>query len=222
MPDWFWYVVSPLVIGGYFYFQWSQKRKTKSEYDKLARKLGWQYAPTGSSLARKYTGEPFDWGKWDKAEHVFRGTWRNRPLEVFEYSANMKENDRAGDEVTKRRRFQIVSVSLGNKVPDVAIEKRGPIGKISRKLGLRGLETGDAAFDEQYTVTTDDPNFASAMLTGDLRSWLMSDDRSKDNPIRIVDDSVLTWRTGPLELDDIEHRLRFLHDFLAQAPKLPR
>ncbi|KMS92002.1 hypothetical protein ACZ91_06570 [Streptomyces regensis] len=141
---------------------------------------------------------------------------------MFEYSANMKENDRAGDEVTKRRRFQIVSVSLGKKVPNIDIEKRGPIGKLARKLGLRGLETGDTDFDEQYTISTDDPDFASAVVTGDLRSWLMSDGRSKDNPIRIVGDSVLTWRTGPLELDDIEHRLRFLHDFLAQAPKLSR
>ncbi|OLT39038.1 hypothetical protein BJF85_07405 [Saccharomonospora sp. CUA-673] len=217
MPDWFWYVVSPLVIGGYFYFQWTQKRKTKNRYEKLAKKRGWQYDASDSSLARKYRGEPFDWGRWDKAQHVFRGPWRKRQIEVFEYSAAIKENDRAGDEVTRRRQFQVVSLKIPGDFPEVHVEQRGVVGKISQKLGGGGLQTGDERFDAKYAVTTSHPEFASAILTDDMRSWLLSTNQLENNPIRLVGDAILTWRPGPLELGDIEPRLQLLSTFLDHA-----
>lgn len=99
--------------------------------------------------------------------------------------------------------------------------KRCPIwrsvGKLARKAGLRVHETGDSAFDETFSVTADDPATAGKILTDAVRAWLVSDPRSEDTPIRVVGDEVVTWRPGPLELQDVQPRADFLCHLLDRA-----
>lgn len=217
MPDWFWFIVSPLVLIGYGYYHWTQRRKRRDEYGELARRLGWKYAPDDGSLVGRYPGDPFEWGHWRKAEHVFRGTHRGRRLTAFEYSFRMEEFDRAGEERTDRNFYQVIAVGLPAPQPFVEVGPRGFFSRIARSAGFPAEETGDQNFDEAFRVTTENRDFAAAFLTTEVRAWLLADPRAQDNPIRVCGDEIITWRQGELDVADLEHRVDFLCDLLDRA-----
>lgn len=220
MPDWFWFIVSPLVLIGYLYYTWKHKRQTRDTYLTAAEKLGWNYAKSDDGLATAYSGIPFEWGRWKRAEHVFRGTHRSRSVTVFEFSSRLEEFDQAGDERSKRNQYQIVSVKLNSPKPQFDVEPRGFTSRVARKGGFSIAGTGDATFDDRFVVDSEDAEYVSSVLTEEVRQWLLRDKRAEDNPIRVLGDEIVTWRFGVLDLQDFESRVEFLCDLLDRTPQL--
>ncbi|GAA1213488.1 hypothetical protein [Prauserella alba] len=220
MPDWFWFVVSPLVLIGYLYYTWKQKRQTKDTYRTAANRLGWKYTESDEGLANYHSGPPFEWGRWKKAEHVFRGKYRGRSVIVFEFSSRLEEFDKAGDERSKRDHYQIVSIKLNSPKSSFDVETRGFASKVARHSGLANAGTGDTAFDNRFTVESEDNEYVSSVLTEEVRQWLLRDKRADDNPIRVLGDEIVTWRFGMLDLQDVEDRVEFLCDLLERTPRL--
>ncbi|WP_116049102.1 hypothetical protein [Amycolatopsis palatopharyngis] len=220
MPDWVWFIVSPIVLIGYGYYRWQQRKQTRDDYAELAHRLGWDYAPSDDSLVGRYQGQPFDWGRWQKAEHVFRGEHRGYRLTAFEYSFRMEETDRHGDERTERNFYQVITIALTAPKPFLELGPRGFFAGVARSVGWRAEETGDARFDDAFTLDTKDSAFAGAMLSDEVRAWLLSDPRTGDNPVRINGNEILTWRQGELDVSDLEHRVDFLCDLLDRTPSL--
>lgn len=220
MPDWFWFVVSPLVLIGYLYYTWKQKRQTWDSYQTVANRLGWKYAKSDGDLVNHYAGPPFEWGRWQKSEHVFRGTHRGRSVIVFELSSRLEELDKAGEERSKRDRYQIVSVKLNSPKPAFDVEPRGFFSRVARNSVFSNADTGDTAFDNRFTVGSAENEYVLSVLTEEVRQWLLQDKRADDNPIRVIGDEIVTWRFGTLDLQDFEDRVEFLCDLLDKTPRL--
>ncbi|WP_216213092.1 hypothetical protein [Amycolatopsis aidingensis] len=218
MPDWIWWIVAPLVLGGWLYYQWQQKKARRDAYRELAHRLGWQYVDNDRGLAKKYSGRPFDDAEWRSAKHVFRGQYRGRGLTAFEFGFRLEETDRHGDERTETVLYQVIAVKLAGERPWLEVGERGFFGGLLRKAGVHVKDTGDPAFDEVFAVSTDDPAFAEDVLAEDVRAWLRGDGRAQDNPIRVHGDEIITWRRGPLEPADLQPRVDFLNDFLDRVP----
>jgi hypothetical protein len=218
MPDWIWLIISPIVLIGYGYYRWQQHRQTRDEYAELAHRLGWDYVMSDGSLTGHYQGQPFEWGRWPKAEHVFRGEYRSRRLTAFQYSFRMEETDRHGDERTDRNFYQVITIGLPTPMPYLEVGPRGFFVGVARSAGWTAAGTGDARFDDVFTVDTKDPEFAGALLTDEVRAWLLEDPRTDDNPVRICGDEILTWRRGEFDVQDLEHRADFLCDLLDRTP----
>ncbi|OLT40633.1 hypothetical protein BJF85_05680 [Saccharomonospora sp. CUA-673] len=215
MPEWFWYIVSPLVFGGYFYYRWKQKQQTHNEYAEIADKLGWEYVKSDRSYVSRFGRyEPFDDGRFRRAEHVFRGVYRGRPLTVFDFSAVV---DR-GENRTERRHHQVVAVGLPSPQPSLAVGPRGFIGGLAQRIGLSFNETGDEKFDSRYAVTTRDKAFAARFLNDDVRRFLLA--RSSEAVFRIIDDELVVWRRGPLYIDDLEPYADFVNNLLDRVGEL--
>lgn len=214
MPDWIWWVVSPLMLAGWLYYRWQQKRERRDAYSELARQLGWQYSKGDRGLAQKYSGQPFDGARWKNAEHVFRGGYRGRQLTAFEFSFRMEATDRHGDERTETVLYQVLAIRLSEQRPRLEIGERGFFGGLLRSIGVKIKDIGDPAFDEVFAVSTDDLEFANVVLTDDVRSWLLADGRARDTPLRIDGGEIVTWRKGPLDPADLQCRADFLCDLL--------
>ncbi|MCP2237666.1 hypothetical protein LY41_003508 [Prauserella halophila] len=56
MPDWFWFVLSPLMLVVYLYYTWKQEQQTRDSCQAAANRLGWKYAKYGDGLANCYSG----------------------------------------------------------------------------------------------------------------------------------------------------------------------
>ncbi len=214
MPDWFWFVVSPLVFLGYGYYVWQQRRQRRDSYAKVAQRLGWQYVAADRSLLGTYDGDPFEWGHWKKIEHHFTGEHRGRRVTAFEYSSRMKTVNSSGHERTERYFYQVLTVRLPGPHSSLEIEARGFFSRVARALGWPSFETNDPDFDEAFKVSTDDRVFAAKLLTDEVRESLLADPRAQDTPLRINGYELITWRPGNLDVDDLHPRLDFLCDFL--------
>lgn len=220
MPDWFWYIVSPLVLLGYGYYLWQQRRKRREEYSAFATRLGWNYTVKDRSLIGRYRDDPFDRGNWRRAEHVFRGKHGEHPLIAFDYSFRLEETDRTGEARTTRHHYQVVALGIGESKPFLEVAPHGFFSRMAHSPGWPSLETGDEEFDKTIEVTTEDQDFATALLTDDIRKWLLAHARNDGTPIRVVADEVITWRPGSLDVHELSHRVDFLCDLLGKTNHL--
>lgn len=153
MPHWLWYVAAAVVVGIYLYIRWQEKQKTHSDYARLAAKLGWSYEKYSTDYNGRYRQfSPFDGGKRPRADHIFHGSHRGRPLVAFQYSAHFEYSEGTPSE---RKHWQVVVVGLSQEAPTLEIGPRGALGKLARRTGLSN-DTGDDHFDRRYTVKTAD------------------------------------------------------------------
>lgn len=211
MPHWLWYVGAALVVGIYFYITWKEKQKTHSDYAQLAAGLGWRYEKYSTDYNSRYrTYSPFDDGKRPRADHVFRGSHRGRPLVVFQYSADFQYTEGR----SKRQHWQVTVVGMAEEVSTLEVGPRGTLGRIAQRAGL-GQSTGDDYFDRRYSVKTADTDLAARLLNDDVRSLLRR--RKDDANLLIHGTDIVTWREGPLYPDDMEPWADLLNDVLDRA-----
>ncbi|WP_372347771.1 hypothetical protein [Streptomyces sp. KL116D] len=151
------------------------------------------------------------------AWHHMTGEFRGRSFGCFEYRyANpLSGSGRAGG--SKKLTFESVFlVSAPGSGPFLQV---GQPGRMDTLLG-RGPRTllGVPEFDDRFRVGTHDDPFARNLLDGELRAFLLSDDRAPKNPLRVRDDELFTWYTGTLSPQAVEERLNYLCDVLDRIP----
>jgi hypothetical protein len=106
------------------------------------------------------------WGAWRQIDVRIFGATATVPAVFAPADASAKAADRA------KTGFAGVLTNLAVDVPAVVLEPDVLATAFARIPALGRATTGDAAFDARWTVWTDDPSFASALLSPELRTWL--------------------------------------------------
>lgn len=222
MPEWFWYVVSPIFFIGVGVFWLGKKRATMAAHQTEARNRGWDYRAWDLSLAKRFAGGPFDhWGWLRHAENVIEGEYRGRPLTAFEFTyLGKKWTGGAHTERTVVKRIEVVAVELTTSLPSFVLAKRGVLGRMERELAGISNGVGDQEFDTAFAVEPVDE--AGRMLGDGVRAWLLHDDRTRTLPVLVRGTKLATWDERPLAFDEVQRRADFLNDLADQLVKAQR
>jgi hypothetical protein len=109
-------------------------------------------------------------------DEVSWGSWRQIDVRIFGATATVPAVFAPGDTPAAadgaKTGFAGVLTNLGADVPAVVLEPDVLATAFARVPALGRATTGDPAFDARWTVWTDDPSFASAFLSPELRTWL--------------------------------------------------
>lgn len=187
----------------------------------LAHQRGWTYQHTDTGSADRFRGaEPFPRHSFNLAvSDLVAGTFHGRRFCCFEYRRRAPRQGRRGTAQQRRyeyfRVFAVVTPAAG---PRLQVRRAGLGGKLLDRLGAGGLELGDPEFDREFRVTGEDERFARGVLTDGLRRWLLDDPRSRDLPLRIERDELITWQRGRLTAPTVEPALDHLNDVLDRVP----
>lgn len=104
------------------------------------------------------------WGPWQHMNvRVFAAAVRAPNVDGVAPIAGPTTNALAG-----------VFTNLVADVPTVIIEPQVFATLFPRRPTVPRIATGDPAFDDRWTVWTEDPAFAPSILTDDVRAWLLS------------------------------------------------
>ncbi|PSK99897.1 hypothetical protein CLV63_10224 [Murinocardiopsis flavida] len=101
--------------------------------------------------------------------HVLSGNRHGYSTLIYELSVRTGHGDSA-----RTRNYQVVALDLPSPTPTLSLSREGFGSRVLEFLGVHDLRVGDPVFDETYRVETSDAGFAMAVLTPDMRSWLMT------------------------------------------------
>jgi hypothetical protein len=94
---------------------------------------------------------------------LITGNLNGIPVRVDSYTRRHNNNS------TTYTRYQVRYPSTGF---DFELKREGGLTKIVRFFGVKDVEMGDAAFDDAFKITTDDPSRLQQLLTPSVRSGL--------------------------------------------------
>ncbi len=123
-----------------------QHKRTVVAWSEAARRLGLQVESRSSF-----------------SSPLIIGTLNGIPVRVDSYSRRHNNNS------TTYTRYQVRYPSAGF---DFELKREGGLAKIGRFFGIRDVETGDAAFDDAFKVSTSDPARLRQFLTPSVRAGL--------------------------------------------------
>ncbi|MDV6013293.1 hypothetical protein [Haloechinothrix sp. LS1_15] len=242
MPDWFWYIAGPVLLVAVLGYLWYTDRQRSETVKRKAAELDWSYHASDRRYSGRFPGDPFESAWWRRARHVLHGTRGNRPFTAFELVLVRREyRPRRGVRGLRRlssdsdrdyrrrltlRRYQVVLVELPVAVPDLDIARRGFLGRTirsrfglsSKDVDLTGQQIGTEEFDAEFEIATADPEFARRMFTPDACSWLLRSSLSRESPVRIHGNEMVTWREGRINPTDAKKRARYLHELADHVP----
>ncbi|MGJ5752952.1 hypothetical protein FB563_1067 [Streptomyces puniciscabiei] len=221
-------VLMILVVGGLFAFVISmmvraQRSRARGMQERtaairLAQERGWSYQQTTYGTIDRLCGmAPLpNRGHNLRASHYITGEFRGRRFCCFEYTTGtLNINDGPGR--TQPAFWTVFAVTAPAAGPELVVRRPQALDGVTQHGRL--VQLGVPGFDEAFRVFTDDESFARDALTSGVAPFLVTDPRAtKDAPVRLHNDELLTWRRGRLSPADLDERLGYLCDVLDRIP----
>jgi hypothetical protein len=221
-------VLMILVVGGIFALVITMFVRTRrseargiqerAEAIQLAQERGWSYQQATYGVIDRLCGlAPLPIrGRNLLGRHYLTGEFRGRGFCCFEYTTGTLEvNDGPGG--NQPVFWTVFAVTAPGPGPELVVRRPQALDGMTQRG--RVVQLGVPEFDEAFRVITDDEPFARNALTGEVVPFLASDPRAtKDAPIRLHNDELLTWRRGRLSPQDLDERLNYLCDVLDRIP----
>jgi hypothetical protein len=141
------------VVGGIFALilvaAQKQRKRARENLAKLAQRLGLQiHDPEKRSV-------------FQSATTSLSGTFRGRQLRVFSYSTGSGKN---------RTQWCAIASSVNNPSGlTVRISRENVFTRVGRKIGVDDVAVGDAAFDREFYVKSNKPDFIRVALIPEVR-----------------------------------------------------
>lgn len=215
MPDWFWYVVSPVAVLGYLVFYFGARRRSALAVSAGARGRGWDYQLRNRSLSDRYSGWPFT-GVGRRVRNVVTGSHRERPFAAYEFTFRVGMDFKYADDglLRNRCRYQVVSVSHGLEgVPVTEVDgKEGSIASVVKSMVGRLDPAGSDLIERMSATLARRPDGDPDGASRDARSRLQARAHASNVRLRFENGDAVTWRSGPLDLDEVEELLGQLND----------
>ncbi|THV28679.1 hypothetical protein [Glycomyces paridis] len=170
---------------------------------------GFHYWTSEPSALELSAHAPFTSGHARVALDVFRGTHRGRHLHFFQlqYRTGNGEDESTHD-------HQVVAVSLPASRP--YLEVTHETARSRRRA--RDLQFENRAFNDLYFIESASPRFAHDVIHPRTMEWMLADPRARVNRWRFEGAWLLTFRSGPLRLEEVFAHADFLHQILDQVP----
>lgn len=120
--------------------------------------------------------------------------------------------------------FTVFSIDIPRAVPRTAIRPTGMLDSLHRGRGYQGMKTDDKEFDQHYHVQSEDPQFASALLTPTFMQFLRGHQLPRILSFVFDGSTLSTWnRWGVLGADGDHFRVDYMSmmiDYLVQIMKV--
>jgi hypothetical protein len=163
-------IVVLVVVFGAFWYGADRFRK--------AHRVG---RPGGAELLglRRETGDPFSLTSLPvelftrmsepSVDELVWGTWRGLDVRVFGLSF---DGPTTPNRAPERERFGVALTNIADDVRATVIEPQLFVTRLARPPALERVETGDAPFDEAWSLWSADAAAARAFANDDVRSWV--------------------------------------------------
>ncbi|NEB75060.1 hypothetical protein G3I40_07410 [Streptomyces sp. SID14478] len=194
-------------------------RREWAELEQVAAERGWAHERRAAGRATEYCGVGPMPGSGSNltAWHYITGEFRGRSFKCFEYRySNPASGSGQAGESKKLTIESMILVSAPGSAPYLNLRRPGKFDRVMGR-GPRKL-LGVPEFDDKFRFDTHDEDFARRVLSDDFRAFLLSDQRARNNPLRVRDDELFTWYTGTLSPQTLEERLDYLCDVLDRIP----
>ncbi|MFG3339703.1 hypothetical protein [Glycomyces sp. NPDC048151] len=175
-----------------------------------AAHYGFQYWPYDQSALSLSRFAPFSYGSGREARDVLRGTYRGEHMHCFQlrYRTGSGDNETTHD-------HQVVAISLPASRPPLDIAHENAL---TRRFG-DDIEFENQAFNDLFKIVSASPRFAHDVIHPRTMEWMLADHRARTIRWRFEGAWLMTFRDGPLNLNEVFFLADFLHDVRAQVPK---
>jgi hypothetical protein len=196
---WIWYVLAPLLIGGYAFWYVRRYQRNKASFEAFATQRGWVYTERDLEWLGHCHGEPFHMVQTrPRTWHSIEGQRGNLHVQSFEYSwVHRRSSSQA-----RRKFMQVTGIRLPFPALDVYAEPRGPIGQFVRDAGFKRAGTGDEGFDQQWVTR--------GPVSPAMQQWLVRHGRQ----VRVRDGILETWDRGRFDPQRIDPALADLEQLV--------
>ena len=177
---------------------WGVKRnkKRQSELEQFAASAGWQYVARDDQLAFQWQRPPFNQGFDHRAINVLRGAFAERQLVAFDYSYKERTTDGKGNSSSTTYHFAVCALALPAALPYLEVGPESVFARIGNVIGCHDIEIESEDFNRKFTVHSDDPKFASDVLSPRLAQTLLS---LPPYHWRTDGTSLVSWSKGALQ-----------------------
>lgn len=161
------FVVGMVIIAIVSFVVQQQKNEERAQaFGKIAASTGLQFIAEDDSCSKRFDdGEkPFRTMGRGRVRNILQGSYRGRPVCVFEYRYTTTSSN--GQTTTSTtHHFPIWVVGLPAPAPLFTVGAEGVFGgKVAAAMGFTRLDIGDRAFDDTFKIKCDDEQFGRRVL----------------------------------------------------------
>lgn len=212
-------IIVAIVILAIVGFIWQQKKNEERQqaFGRLAAANGLQYLTEDKSYARRFNdGEkPFRTLGGGRARNILYGSYRGRPVCIFEYSYTTSSTN-GTTTTTQTHRFPVWVVALPAPVPAFSVGSEGIFGgKVAAAMGFARLDIGDPDFDDTFKIKSDNEQFGRRVLHPAVIDLLR---QTGPWNWRLSGQNMISYDQGVLEPESALPRLNLMCDLLDRIP----
>ena len=192
--------------------------KRRESAKTLAARLGLAYHPSDDLGIARLPHPIFRMGDRRRASNLLVGTFRDRPVVLFDYEYMVDRRDAEGKQSTSTHRFSGVKVDLDIRCPPTVIRREQIGTKLANTLGLGSdVQFESDAFNRAFEVRSGSQQFAFTLVDTAMMEWLMAN--ASDLDIQI-EPGVLVVIVSRLPWTEMEALAVRTHTFIERFPRL--
>ena len=211
-----WMLLAVLAFGGISaVVGWYAAKKRREAMQRFAASRGWTYVTTDPGLVTRFDGAPFGRGFGRRAFNAIHGQHDGRPFVSFDYLYKTRSGSGKNRRTTTHR-YSVLALSLGVRVPDLAVRPQSFVDKVVDVVVDNDIELESEEFNRTFTVTSPDRKFASDVLHPRLMEHLL---RFPAMGWKTQGDSIVAVEHGQRSLGQIDATLVLLDGITDQVPE---
>lgn len=192
--------------------------KRRESAEAVAARLGLTYHPSDDFGITRLPHPIFRMGDRRRAWNLLAGTFRDRPVVMFDYEYMEDRTDADGKRSTSTYRFSGVKVDLDVRCPPTVIRRERVTTKLANALGLgRDIQFESDGFNRAFEVRSGSQQFAFTLVDAAMMEWLMTNASDLDIQLEPGELVVVTRRLPWTEMEALTVRI---NSFIDQFPRL--
>lgn len=192
------------------YFAWRARQKKIAAYRAWAAQYGFHYEPRDDSVTNLSSENPFGTGRARQGIDVFRGRYKNLHIVFFQYNYTT-----GSGKDSRTHPNQIVAIGLPAARPLLDISRENGFSKRFQK----DIDFENQRFNDTFRIKSPNRRFAFDVIHARTMEWMLADQRAMSYPWRFEGPWLMTFRPGPLKLEEVFFYADFLIDVYAQVPR---
>ena len=204
------YVVIAIIMGGVFWFAWRMRQKKIAAYRAWAAQYGFHYEPRDDSVTAFSSEDPFNIGRARQGIDVFRGRYKNMHIVFFQYNYTTGSGKNS-----QTHSNQVVAIGLPAARPLLDISQENAFSKRFQK----DIDFENQRFNDTFRVKSPNRRFAFDVIHARTMEWMLADQRAMSYSWRFEGPWLMTFRSGPLKLEEVFFYADFLIDVYSQVPR---
>jgi hypothetical protein len=189
------FIAFAVLVGFLAYRSYQQSKKRTEALMTWATQNGWQFAVEDDSWCQRWNGAPFHEGDHRRARNVIIGQANGRPFAAFDYSYQTHSSNGQGGSSTTTHHYFVFSLAMPTALPMLQVTPESMFSRLGNAFGLTDIELESEDFNRAYRVSSNDPKFASDVLTPRTMEQLLVEPHLS---WRIEGVDVMSWQNGTL------------------------